>query len=334
MLDLDRMDRIRFSPIPRFQQFVATMGLTPQYRFYPGLNIRFEGYEEHMPTDEPVYIAMNHTDRYNYFPFQYRLYKDFDRYTAVWVKGKYYEHPVIGKFMELSNLIPTPSKGYIITSDFQSTLNRPPHNHEYTAIRSRLDSFDEEDLQPLPTGTIPSKITDQPRNILGTNFDPSTSDYLEFVRQLFKTMMMRFVDLNTRAFDTGLNILVFPQGTRSIRLSRGHIGLAQMALHQNRKIVPVGCNGSDLVHPGNSPLIKRGTITYRVGKPITIDDMEPFRPERPFVPFTTEASHRYQAQFQGLIDMVMQRVNGLLDERYRFSQDLQSDGVQGSNRFV
>ena len=40
--------------------------------------------------DEPVIFAMNHTDRYNYVPFQYGLWQEKDRFTATWVKGKYY----------------------------------------------------------------------------------------------------------------------------------------------------------------------------------------------------------------------------------------------------
>jgi hypothetical protein len=33
---------------------------------------------------------MNHTDRYNYWPFQYQLWKWQYPYTTVWAKGKYY----------------------------------------------------------------------------------------------------------------------------------------------------------------------------------------------------------------------------------------------------
>jgi hypothetical protein len=335
MLDLDRLDRISFSTVPRFQQFLAMVGLMPQYKIYPRLKIHIEGFDKIAARDEPVYFAMNHTDRYNYFPFQTQLWREYNQFTAVWVKGKYYEKYLIGKIMEWANLIPTPSKGYIITNDFHSTLGRAPENSEYKAIRSRLDAHDSsESMPPLTVDDVPQEILTIERDILGGHFDPADTSYVEFLRSLFRTMMMKFVDLNERAFDTGLNVLVFPQGTRSIRLSRGHIGLAEMAIHLNRTIVPVGCSGSDIVHPGDSPLIKGGEVVYRVGDPIRPEDLQEFVPDEPFVPFTAEADYKHREQFQGYIDFVMERINELVDPPYKFAEDLESDGVKGANRFV
>lgn len=334
MLDLDRLERIKFSPVPRFQQFVAAVGLMPQYKLYPGLKIRIEGFEN-VPTDEPVYLAMNHTDRYNYFPFLYEMWLSHSEHAAVWVKGKYYENYFVGKFMEWSNLIPTPSKGYIITSDFHHTLGRAPTDAEYKAIRTRLDTYREDgDILPLTSDEVPETILATPRNVLGGDFDPSQKHYAEFLRDLFRRMMIQFVDLNRRAFETGINVLVFPQGTRSVRLSKGHIGLAQMALHLQRTVVPIGCNGSDRVHPGDSPFIRKGEIVYRVGQPIRPEDMQRFMPDEPFVPFTTHADTRYREQFEGYIDVVMRAINELVDPEYQFAENLESDGVQGMRRFV
>lgn len=334
MLDLDRLDRIRFSRVPRFQQMVAAVGLMPQYKIYPRLKVRIEGYER-IPTDEPAYLAMNHTDRYNYFPFLYQLWLEHHEHAAVWVKGKYYNNPFVGKFMEWSNLIPTPSKGYIVTNDFVTTLGRPPSDAEYQAMRSRLDTYSSDgSMEPLGAGEVPEEILRTARNVLGATFDPADTDYLSFIRDLFRTMMMRFVALNQRAFDTGLHTLVFPQGTRSIRLSKGHIGLAQMALHLNKTIIPIGCNGSDLVHPGDSPFINAGEVVYRIGEPIRPDDVKQFMPPKPFVPFTTKADLEYREQFEGLIEVVMNAINDLVDPPYKFADDLESDGVKGAERFI
>src|SRR5262245_38265208 len=113
MLNLSRLDRIRLSPTPRFQRAVAWLFLAPNYELWPGVTIDFENIER-VP-DEPVVFAMNHTDRFNYWPFQYAWWRRRGRYTATWVKGKYYETALVGAFMEMTNNIPTVSRGYLIT---------------------------------------------------------------------------------------------------------------------------------------------------------------------------------------------------------------------------
>ena len=64
-------------------------------------------------------LAMNHTDRYNYWPFQFQLWRQGRGFTATWVKGKYYENPFIAAFMDANNNIPLPSRGYVITTRFR-----------------------------------------------------------------------------------------------------------------------------------------------------------------------------------------------------------------------
>src|SRR5690606_29201 len=85
MLDLARLERIRLTPSPRFQRVVAYALLRPNYELPPRVDIVFEG-QEKVP-NEPVIFAMNHTDRYNYWPFQYSLWRRTGRFTATWVKG-------------------------------------------------------------------------------------------------------------------------------------------------------------------------------------------------------------------------------------------------------
>ena len=143
-----------------------------------------------------------------------------------------------------------------------------------------------------------------------------------------------FNDLNREAFDKGLDLLVFPQGTRSIRLSRGRIGLSQTALHLKKTIVPVGCNGSDKVYTGNLPVGSGGHITYRIGEPLRYEEMSEFHIDEEFEPFTAEAENKHREKFQGYVDVVMERINGLLEPQYQFAEDLSSDGVAGSRRFL
>ena len=122
---------------PIGQVFFGHTVLTPNYNFLPGIDIQIEGIEK-IP-DEPVIYAMNHTDRFNYFPFMYRMWKLKERYITVWVKGKYYESPLVGAFMELTSNLPTVSRGYIITKDFTLTMGRRPKQAEYDTLRALVN---------------------------------------------------------------------------------------------------------------------------------------------------------------------------------------------------
>jgi 1-acyl-sn-glycerol-3-phosphate acyltransferase len=331
MLDLARIERIRLSAAPKYQRLVAMTILAPNYRLLPGVEIVLE--DQHRVPPGPVIFAMNHTDRFNYFPFQYRWWRERDRYTATWVKGKYYENPVVAAFMENTNNIPTVSRGYLITKDFILTLGRRPSGEEYEKLRTLVEAAARG--QELPADpTLPSKLFTRARDMLGRPFDPSRESYAVAVDALFRRMMSRFVDLNEEASDLGLDILIFPQGTRSIRLSRGHVGLAQMAMHLERPVVPVGCNGSDRVYPGSSPIARRGRIVYRFGDPIAPASVQDWVPRGTFEPFTPEAEAAHGETFQRYVDDVMEKIDALLDPEYQFSPDRGSSGVEGSHRFV
>ncbi len=340
MLDLDRLDRIQLSSEPLGQKIMGTLVLMPNYDLPPRIQIDLEGFER-VP-DEPVIYAMNHTDRYNYWPFQYKLWRQQDRYTTTWVKGKYYENEWVGKFMELTNNLPTVSRGYLIARDFLAVCDRPPTGEEYRALRTAVDVAagleEPSEDQTAPAEVVPAAVLAKPRDVLGLRFEPDyedgTDDYTSYINSLFRMMMRRFVDLNVEAFDKGLDLLVFPQGTRSVRLSRGRIGLAQIALYLKKTVVPIGCNGSDKVYPGNSPIGRPGHITYRVGEPLTYEDMSEFHIAEDFQPFTAEAELAHRDKFQGYVDVVMQRINGLLDPEYQFAEEARSDGVAGSRRFL
>ncbi|MCA9601575.1 MAG: 1-acyl-sn-glycerol-3-phosphate acyltransferase [Myxococcales bacterium] len=310
----------------------------PNFAFLPGVDIRFEGLEN-LP-DEPVVFAMNHTDRYNYWPFQYTLWRKTGRFTATWVKGKYFEGKVTSAFLEMTNNIPAASRGYLITRDFVATMKRPPSDEEYKTLRHWVDAVSKSRLPGAtandirPDGPLPEALLATPRDMMGRPFDPTREDYAHAIDELFREMTRLFIDANRRALETGLDVLIFPQGTRSIRLSRGHIGMAQVALRFKATIVPVGCNGSDHVYPGASPWGKKGHIVYRFGKPIPYEELAPYHIPEAFEPFTPEAEAKHRERFQALTDHVMDRINELLDPPYQYSTDLESDGVRGSNRFV
>lgn len=331
MLDLERLNSIRLSSEPWFQKVTAYLLLMPNYSLPPRVSITLEG-NENLP-DEPVILAMNHTDKFNYWPFQYQLWRQLGRFTATWVKGKYYQHPLMGRFLEMTNNIPAASRGYLIAKDFKLTMGRAPKPEEYAFLRELVNHHGKMD-DKLDTSSVPAPVLQRARNILGVYFDPRRETYGHCIDRLFRKMMGRFVQLNEEAFDLGLDVIIFPQGTRSKQLSKGRIGLSQIALKFKRPVVPVGCNGSDSVYPGNSPVAKGGEIVYRIGKPIRFEDMARFHIPEDYEPFTPEAETEYKPLFQGYVDHVMDRINDLLDPEYQYSQDQRSLGVKGTARFV
>jgi len=245
-------------PRPVGQIAFAVSVLAPNYHLLPGIDVEIEGIDR-IPK-EPVIFAMNHTDRFNYFPFMYKLWRDEARYMTVWVKGKYYESAVVGLFMELTSNIPTVSRGYIITKDFSLTMERRPSDEEYAKLRNWVDAEADPEGNPgeVDASSLPKKLLETPRDILGVRFDPKRESYPQAINHVFSAMMREFVKLNERSFELGLDLLVFPQGTRSIRLPRGRIGMMEIAFRYKKTIVPVGCNGCDLIYPGSVPIAKKG----------------------------------------------------------------------------
>lgn len=332
MLDLARMQRIRLSTVPGPQIALARGFLWPNYRMFPGVDIVWEG-DSNLP-ERPVIIAMNHTDRYNYLPFMWDLRNRRSRFCATWVKGKYYENSAVGWFMENTNNIPTVSRGYLITRDFIEAVGRRPSNEEYACLRAAVDAVFHGEQPDFDKHALPPELLITGRNPLGVAFDPERQSYPEYINSLFAAMMARFVELNAEALDLGLYLQIFPQGTRSKRLSRGHIGLAQIALKYKADIVPVGCNGSDRLYPSSSPLAKAGRVVYRVGEPIRYESLSKFHISEDFAPFSAHAERTYRSKFQGAVDVVMDRINDLLDPEYQYAENRETDGVVGTHRFV
>lgn len=332
MLDIPRLERIRLSRYPLSQRTVGQF-LTLNYKLLPGVQIDFEN-PERMPR-EPVIFAMNHTDRYNYFPFQWRLWKQFNRFTTTWVKGKYYENSLMATFMEKMNQLPTVSRGYVITKDFTATCGRTPSDEEYACLRRWVDSAAQHvDIQRPQSGEIPERLLSTARDVLGHAFDPAREDYASCINTVFRIMMSRFVALNREAVRVGLDLLIFPQGTRSLRLLPGHIGISQIALHLKIPIVPVGCNGSDRIYTGGLPWGKHGRIVYRFGQPLLWSDLEAFHIEEDYEPFSAEAEKAFAPAFEGLAALTTSRIEELLDERHRRAPEAGVDAVRGADRFL
>jgi hypothetical protein len=335
MLTLDVMNSAKLSGRPLGQAFFGKV-LDFNFRFpLTETPIVLEG-EEHLPLDRPVYLAMNYTDRFNYLPFQVELYKRHDRFAATWVKGKYFNNPVVRQFITATSNIPTPSKGYLITADVVETLGAPPRNDLYRLLRDAVDEHltDEELLTRADAFRLQDAVQvllETERDLLGVTYSSGqgwTTTHLD----IFRTMMERFVELNNEAFDLGLYVMVFPEGTRSRRLTVGRTGLAQMALRTGHPIVPIGCNGAEDAFAGEMPVASGGEVVYRIGRPIEHDDeLAEFQIATEYTPFTESAEPHADA-FKGATDVVMARINELLDPRYRRDAG-KPTAVEGSKRF-
>ncbi|MCA9770932.1 MAG: hypothetical protein KC466_00900 [Myxococcales bacterium] len=314
-LDLAYYDALRLDRRNLGQRFVGWVLLWPQYDLWPGVEIVLEG-AEHIPTregGETVVLAMNHTDRYNYWPFQYKLWRD-GRYpfTATWVKGKYYRNPWMARFFNATQNIPLPSLGYLIEEEYRAAMGRLPTRERYRELRDVVDgkrAADDPELSEEARRFTGAKVPDAAGEIV---------PYAEGIRRRFVALMTRVVRYTAEASEhLGFHLLVFPEGTRSVRLGTGRTGLMEYALSAGKRVVPVSCNGSDLVYSRNYPFVRRGRIVYRVGP--AYDPRALLGPDErigPYTPFTGEAA-RYRPIFERLTHDLMRRINGGLDARHR-----------------
>ena len=176
----------------------------------------------------------------------------------------------------------------------------------------------------------------EPEPALAQFFGQNPEAIVADIEDDFAKLSLEVVRLNEEALMKGHHILIFPQGTRSLRLSKGHIGIAQMSQRLGSTIIPIGCSGSDKCHPGLNPWANGGTITYRIGAPIPVDDprIAQYRVKEAFVPFSSQASREHRANFQAITNVVMDTINTLVEPQYQYSKNKESDGVQGVERFM
>jgi len=330
VIDQKRLENINLKPNAGGQRVIAPF-VNFTFKFPRRTHIIIEN-KAHIPINRPVIFAMNHTDRYNYAPFMLQLLYEGYRPISPWVKGKYYENPLMARFFDWTNNIPLPSRGYVLSKDFQLTLNRLPAKTEYRLLRALING------EATLEATL-SAADDTLRRFLTTphgEFDPRTGHYGRFIEARYSAMMRRVAAISEEALRAkNLSLLIFPEGTRSVRLTEGHIGVAQIALKTGAPVVPVGCNGSNQCYPGNSPWSRGGPVTYRVGKPLAVaDGLAPFAIDEPFEPFSAGAEATYQAQFRGATDLIMARINSLLNPEYQFSPKTDASLRADAGRFV
>lgn len=315
MVDLKFMGKIDLASYPHFQAFVARTILTPNYKLFAKVDIEIENVEN-IPRNETVIIAMNHTDRYNYWPFQYKLWKlgGFP-YTTVWVKGKYFKNFLLRKFFEWANTFPVPTKAYLIEEFFRNTFKRKINPEEYRVLK---DVFD----RKIAIQEAMGRATDEIKALLSDKWQKlshTKEGFVLYIDNYYQAMMERVAEISRSALNQkNLNIIIFPEGTRSAKLAEGKTGIAQLALNTGKKILPVGCNNSESVYSGNLPFARSGKVVYRVGEPLSLDNqLREHRITERFKLFSKESQEKYRAQFEGVTKIVMEKINGLLDEKYK-----------------
>ncbi|MCX7634196.1 MAG: 1-acyl-sn-glycerol-3-phosphate acyltransferase [Syntrophales bacterium] len=300
MVDLEYLKKINLTAVPKVQIFIGTVMLKPNYEIFRKVEIVLENLER-IPKFQNCIFAMNHTDRFNYWPFQYKLWrlKQFN-WTTVWVKGKYYRNALLAKGLDLCNLIPVPSMGYLIEEFYKKRFGERIDREQYRRVRDAVD------------GKGDDRDVAETERLFG-------KDFIGFINDYYEKIMARVAELTLYALmEKNLSLIIFPEGTRGKSLGEGKTGIAQVALHTGKPVVPVGCNNSDVVYPGSSPFAKSGRIVYRIGEPLTLDDkLKDFKISESFNLLSRESQRLYKRQFEGATQVIMESINELLDPPYR-----------------
>ena len=322
MIDLALYDRLQLKPHNAFEQIVARGFIRPNY-LVSGVRLELDGLERLPPAGgETLIVAMNHTDRYNYLPLMEYLFRhsEWPR-LAAWVKGKYFCNPAVAWALLATNNIPLPSTGHLLEELVTSATGKSIPRELYRPVRDVIDGhrqLDDPALEPraheLLNMFVEAPDVDRPLPLRHA------------VREQFRLTMDRCLEFTVQAMEQHhLHLIVFPEGTRSVQLGVGRVGLIQFALAMGRRVLPVGCSNSDRVYPYNLPIARPGTVTCRFGEPY--DPRELLEPGElpPFTPFTAEAE-AYRPTFERLTFDLMCRLNCLVDARHQNPRYSSNDG--------
>ncbi len=130
------------------------------------------------------------------------------------------------------------------------------------------------------------------------------------------------------------NLIVFPQGTRSIRLLAGKPGLAQFALRHEIPVVPVGSMGSEQAYPSANPWARGATCRYRIGRPLTVDDaLADCRIDARYAPFTGEAD-AHSKYFELATERITAAIDELLEDPYKRTTESDTDARRRADQLI
>lgn len=316
---LETLKRFRYPKVPYAQILIARTFITMDYKIPPRTTTTVDGLDR-MSHQQPYLVAMNHTDRFNYAPFMTYLDKVGLPPMAPWVKGKYYQKPWLAKLLTWCACTPVPSRGFLITVDWLARMNRPPLDEEYRQLRLLGDGV------PLTSELLPGV-----EEYLKLAPGGGREAFVPLFQEHFEGLSAELVRINIEALESGYRPLVFPQGTRSRRLTPGFSGIVQMALHLKVPILPVGVSGSDKIYPGNSIRSRGGHVHYNIGE-LYDPSTEPGAPTD-FMPLTISASAQHGEKFADMTSHLMDRLNDLLPPDYQYDPE-GPNTRQGIRRFL
>lgn len=300
-----------------------------------GTRVALEGID-HFPTT-PAILACNSTHKMDWFFFQ-ELFMNLGLRAPIISKGKNWHEPMARFGCKFLDALPMVSRGYILSVDLGQVLGARPDEALYRAVRSHLDedtALDESDPRV-------QAILETPRDILGAHFDPKQGSYRTFIEVLyFRFQHEHLLRMARDMVRQKHHIHIYPQGTVSGRLSRGRIGAVELAIALDVPIVPMGLSGApDVFLDGSLPLLRGGEVTLRIGEPLTVQqalaEAHLDRASIPdaFRPFHPRDEREHREPLQAATDVLMERINALLDPPYQWAQDRKSDGKQGVKRFI
>ncbi len=318
---LETLKEFHLPRVPYGQIFISRAFLGPTYRFPKKTNISIDGLER-MNNEKSFLVAMNHTDRFNYAPFMYHLDQVGLPPLAPWVKGKYYQNPLLARLLVWCACTPVPARGFLLTLDWLARMKRRPNELEYRQLRRLGDRLMLD--EPIEAG-VAEYLKEAPGGEAG--------HFGELFAEHFETLSGEFIRINVEALELGYRPLVFPQGTRSKRMTQGFSGIIQMALHLGVPILPVAVTGSEDIYPDDSPLAKGGHVHYTVGD--FYDPTAHGDSPQNFLPMTIRASRDHGERFDVLTAELMDCLNALLPSDYQFEPgEVNALKQDPSTRFV
>ena len=309
-----------FKPRSAIYAALAEGFLRWDYLFPKKTEIIIDGLD-HLPFNGGVIFAMNHINAFDYLPFMYGLYRihrDDPRRgrlgLTAWIKAKYFDSLPLAQLLDWLNMIPLPSRGYLLARDYQDTFGRQVDNESYRLLRMLIDG--DCDLDSFLEKASPDleQLVTTPHG----DFDPQGQSYAEFVEYHYNDLLAMVSELSEQALAQHFYLFVYPEGLIGPHLQTGRLGLAQFALKTGATIIPVGANGLEKIYPRIRPFSRGGQVRYRLGRPLSVqNELAPFAITEPFIPFTRSAQDRFGPRFQAATDLIMTRINDLLDPPYR-----------------
>ncbi len=293
-----------FDPLPRPTFERAARGVLEMMERFSGTHLEVEGFE---PPSRPVLYATNSTQRNDFLALRLALARRAVKVTTV-TKARTY-HEGSGHVAAWLGTIPIASRGYVLLVDFVAVNGRRPTDAEYRLLRDHVDQG-----TALPSSDAFGRLVSVPRELLGHAVDPACEPYADAVHRVYGALMQETLRLMRTAVARGHSIQLYPEGTVSPRLGVGRIGAVQAAHALGLDIVPVGMSGCPEVIRGDGLLLTGGTIRLRFGEPLR----HPLAtlPEG-FQAFEPASERAHRPALLAATEVLMSRLDGLLDERYR-----------------